>query len=75
MLLDDTEFDGSPRREAALSMCLVAMEHAVALRALMTLGLPTSAISLMRLQFEALTRAMWLLYSASDMAFDRLQAR
>ncbi|MHA7685321.1 DUF6988 family protein [Cupriavidus sp. PET2-C1] len=68
VLLDDAEFDGSPRGEAALGMCLVAMEHATALRALTALGLPTSAVSLMRLQFEALTRAMWLLYAASDMA-------
>ncbi|WP_441624620.1 hypothetical protein [Cupriavidus sp. RAF12] len=48
-LLDDAEFDGSPRGEAALYMCLIAMEHAVALRALTALGLPTSAVSLMRL--------------------------
>jgi len=31
-LLDDAEFDGSPRGEAALGMCVVAMEHATALR-------------------------------------------
>ncbi len=73
-LLDDAEFDGSPRGEAALGMCLVSMEHAVALRALMALRLPTSAVSLMRLQFEALTRAMWLLYAASDAAIDKLLA-
>ncbi|MGH8784780.1 MAG: DUF6988 family protein [Cupriavidus necator] len=74
VLLDAAEFDGSPRGEAVLGMCLVAMEHATALRALTALGLPTSAVSLMRLQFEALTRAMWLLYAASDMAIDKLQA-
>ena len=38
-LLGDSEFDGSPRGEAALGMCLVAEEHAVALRALMALRL------------------------------------
>lgn len=71
-LLDDAAFDGSPRGEAALGMCVVAMEHAMALRALMTLGMPTSAVSLMRLQFEALTRAMWLIYAASDAAIEKL---
>lgn len=71
-LLGDAEFDGSPRGEATLGMCLVAMEHAIALRALMALRLPTSAVSLMRLQFEALTRAMWLLYAASEAAIDKL---
>lgn len=73
-MLDHAEFDGSPRGKAALAMCLVAMEHARALRALMALRLPTSATSLMRLQFEALTRAMWLLYAASDAAIGKLQA-
>lgn len=73
-LLDDAEFDGSPRGEAAFGMCFVALEHGTALRALMALGLPTSAVSLMRLQFEALTRAMWLIYVASDHAIDKLLA-
>lgn len=73
-LLGDAEFDGSPRGEAALGMCVISMEHAIALRALMALRLPTSAVSLMRLQFEALTRAMWLLYAASDAAIDKLMA-
>ena len=73
-LLDDAEFDGSPRGEAALGMCFVALEHGAALRALMALRLPTSAVSLMRLQFEALTRAMWLIYAASDHAIAELLA-
>jgi hypothetical protein len=73
-LLDEATFDGSSRGEAALGMCFVAMEHGTALRALMGLGLPTSAVGLMRLQFEALTRAMWLIYVASDQAIARLLA-
>ena len=73
-LLDDAAFDGSPRGEVALGMCVVAMGHATALRALMALGMPTSAVSLMRLQFEALTRAMWLIYAASDAAIEKLSA-
>lgn len=64
VLLGNAEFDRSPRGEAALGMRLVAVEHATALRTLMALRLPTSAASLMRLQFEALTRGMWLLYAA-----------
>lgn len=73
-LLDESAFDGSARGEAALGMCLVAMEHGTALRALMALGLPASAVSLMRLQFEALTRSMWLIYAASDAAIEKLSA-
>ena len=71
-LLGDAEFDGTARGESALGMCLVAMEHATALRALMALGMPTSAVSLMRLQFEALTRAIWLIYAASESAIAKL---
>ncbi|WP_235499647.1 hypothetical protein [Frateuria sp. Soil773] len=73
-LLDGAEFDGSLRGEAAFGMCFVALEHGAALRALMAFGLPNSAVSLMRLQFEALTRAMWLIYAASDQAIAKLLA-
>jgi len=73
-LLANAVFDGSPRGEAALGMCAVTMEHATALRVLMAQGMPTSGVSLMRLQFEALTRAMWLIYAASDTAIDKLSA-
>jgi hypothetical protein len=73
-LLDGAAFDPSPRGEAAFGMCSVALEHGLSLRALMAMGLPTSAVGLMRLQFEALTRAMWLHYAASDLAIDKLTA-
>ena len=73
-LLDDAAFDGSPRGEAAFRMCGVALEHAFALRALMALSQPNSAVCLMRLQFEVLVRALWLVYAASDMAVDKLLA-
>ena len=73
-LLDGAEFDSSARGQASLAMCSVALEHGVSLRALMALGLPTTAGSLMRLQFEALTRAMWLTYAADDVAIAKLMA-
>lgn len=73
-LIKDAEFDGSRRTEGCLRSCSLAMEHATSLRALMTMGLATSAASLMRLQYEALTRAMWSLYAASDAAIEQLLA-
>lgn len=73
-LLEDAEYEGSRRTEGCLTSCSLAMEHATSLRALMTMGLATSAAGLMRLQFEALTRAMWLLYAASDAAIEKLLA-
>jgi hypothetical protein len=73
-LLGDAPFDGSPRGEAAFGMCFLALEHATALRTLMALRQPTSAVSLLRLQFEALVRALWVIYAASDTAVAKLLA-
>ncbi|MDL9997237.1 hypothetical protein QTI24_01400 [Variovorax sp. J22P240] len=73
-ILGDDGFHDAPRSEAAVGMCFVALEHSDGLRALMALALPTSAVSLMRHQFEALTRAMWLLYAAPESAVVKLLA-
>ena len=66
--------DNSTRTLVSLSAAQVSMEHGVALRALMAHPLPTAGISMMRLQHEALTRAAWLLYAATDEQIDRLVA-
>lgn len=73
-LLEGAGFLTTSRGEAAFGMCSVALEHATSIRALMAIGLPISAVSLMRLQFEALARAMWLLYAAGDAAIEKLIA-
>ncbi|VTU38714.1 DUF6988 family protein [Variovorax sp. PBL-E5] len=73
-ILDRDTFDPSPRGEAAVGMCSVALEHGLSLRALLAMGLPTSAVGLMRLQFEALVRAMWLQYAANELAIDKIAA-
>jgi len=52
-------------------MCSVAFEHAESVKVLIASGNFTSALGLVRLQYEALVRAMWLLYSASDIAVSR----
>jgi hypothetical protein len=56
----------SKRVTSCWIMCLVAHEHAISLRQLVMCGNYTSAICLMRSQFESLTRAVWLFYAASD---------
>jgi hypothetical protein len=73
-LLGRAHFNSSPRAQTSFGMCSVALEHATSIRALTAMGLATSAIGLMRLQFEALTRAMWLLYAANDAAIKKLMA-
>lgn len=73
-ILDGASFDASPRGAATYGMCAVAWEHGFGLRSLIEMGLATSAVGLLRLQFEALTRAMWLHYAASDLALQKLSA-
>ena len=59
-------YDDSARIAASHAACSVSLEHSQGLRLLIGEGLPTSGVSLMRLQHEALTRAVWLFYAASD---------
>lgn len=56
------------RQTLAASALGVSIEHATALRLCFPQGLPQSASALLRLQFEALVRAAWLLYAANDEA-------
>lgn len=71
-LLEDTPAFPDIRPEIAYIACSVALEHALSLRLLVRTECFTSAIALMRLQFEALTRGMWLLYAASDTQVESL---
>jgi len=66
--------DLSKRISASFAACSISLEHGRGLRLLIAEGLSTSAISLMRLQFEALTRSVWLAYAASDLEVEKLQA-
>lgn len=67
-------FDDSPRINASVAAASLALEHGQAVRALIEEDLLTSAVSLMRMQYEALTRSVWLLYAASDLAIAKLNA-
>jgi hypothetical protein len=67
--------EDTPRITASRIMCSVAFEHAESAKVLITVGNFTSAIGLVRLQYEALVRAMWLRYAASDPAVTRLMGQ
>jgi hypothetical protein len=69
-----TRADTSERISASFSACSISVEHAGGLRMLMREALPSPAICLMRLQCEALTRSIWLLYAAPDSDINKLQA-
>jgi len=72
--LDLATYDDSDRIMSSKIMCSVAFEHAESVKVLIASGNFTSALGLVRLQYEALVRAMWLLYSASDMAVSKLMS-
>ncbi|GAB3097158.1 DUF6988 family protein [Lysobacter terrae] len=74
VLFQDVEFDGSPRGQATLGMCDIAFEHAESLKLLISAGLHTSGIAMLRLQYEALVRGAWLWHAAGDNQVARLQA-
>ncbi|RMV87595.1 DUF6988 family protein [Pseudomonas amygdali] len=71
-LLDGVPAYPGARHEVALVACGMALEHALSLRLLVRVGYYTSALSMMRLQYEALTRSVWLLYAATDLQVETL---
>lgn len=73
-LLDHPLFDDSPRITASYGFCGIAIEHGDSTRLLAKSGLVTSAIVVHRSQFEALVRAVWVLYSAKDTHIEKLTA-
>ena len=60
------------RIKSSRIMCSIAFEHAESAKILVATGNFTSAISLVRLQYEALVRAMWLFFSATDNSIAKL---
>ncbi len=71
-LLDGVPAYPGIRHEVALVACGMALEHALSLRLLLRAQCYTSALSMMRLQYEALTRSVWLLYAATDLQVETL---
>nr|WP_239684337.1 hypothetical protein [Stenotrophomonas maltophilia] len=58
--------DDSPRLLASLDAALLSLEHADSLRTLLQAGMASSAMALMRCQYEAFTRSVWILHCAAD---------
>jgi len=56
----------SDRIASSHILCSVSFEHAESVKLLITTGNFTSALGLVRLQYEALVRAMWVYYAATD---------
>jgi hypothetical protein len=67
-------YDESRKLAVCRQFCGISTEHAAAVRVLAANGLFTSAIVVHRSQFEALLRAVWLFYAASDGQLEKLSA-
>lgn len=73
-LFPSSSFQDDAKTIAITTMCNIALEHSAAVRVLISSGIPTSAISMLRLQYEAIVRAIWLLYAASDSSISKMVA-
>jgi hypothetical protein len=60
------------RAEAAAAAAELSFEHGHAMRVLLEVGTPNSAAVLLRSQYEALLRAAWLMYAASEPHLEKL---
>ena len=67
-------FDNSERIVSSRIMCGVAFEHAESVKILLASGNFTSALGLLRLQYEVMVRATWLLYAAKESSISKLTA-
>ncbi|SEQ32454.1 DUF6988 family protein [Nitrosomonas ureae] len=67
-------YDNSDRIISSRNMCSVAFEHAESVKILIASGNFTSATGLLRLQYEAMVKAVWLLYAASDLSVSKLMS-
>lgn len=63
----------APRLRAAQGLCAVSLHHGAAVHALLV-TMQSSAIALMRPQYESLVRAVWATHAASDAQLERLIA-
>lgn len=61
-----------PKHEVAAAATIIALEHAAALRASAQIGAMNSAAAILRLQYEAVLRAAWLLFAASPVQAEKL---
>ena len=67
-------FNQTEKHVLCAHACFLSIEHASALRLLLSTDHSTTATALLRLQFEALIRAAWLLYAADDVQIRKLAA-
>jgi hypothetical protein len=74
LILQVATFKEDSKSTAIIAMSNIAQEHALSLRELIRNRLLTSAMGLLRLQYEAVVKVIWLLYAATDTEIEKLIA-
>lgn len=67
-------YDGTARIRSSHAMCGVSSEHAESVRILIATGNFTSSLGVLRMQYDALVKALWLLYAASVSSVEKLMS-
>ena len=73
-MLSFPPYDHSARSRVSRIMCSVSLEHAESTKILLAAGNFTSSLGFLRLQYEALVRAEWVYYAASEIAVEKLSS-
>ncbi len=71
-IIESDILDCGPRLELVEQCIFISFEHGIGVNALLVAGLPTQAMILLRSQFEAVVRAYWLLFMATNHQVSKL---
>lgn len=71
-IIDSDVMDCGPRLELVEQCIYISFEHGIGVNSLLVAGLPTQAMILLRSQFEAVVRAYWLLFIATNHQVSKL---
>jgi hypothetical protein len=73
-ILELQPYQNDEKSKIAKIACEISIEHSISIKDLIYVSRVTSAISLLRLQFESLVRAYWIYNVASDTSINKLSA-
>lgn len=72
-IINSDIIDCGPRLDLVEQCIYISFEHGLGVSGLLSSNLPTQAMILLRSQFEAVVRAYWLLFLASNHQISKLQ--
>ena len=74
-VIDRPPYENSSRIVVSGNLCQMSIEHSCAFRVLAESQMFASSFVVLRAQFEAVVRAVWAFYSATDNQISRISAR